>query len=145
MECSTFHCSTLPLFLAGSNLPSFLDHWNDSSWMFFLKVKLSGIDWAAGLEKIMIFILKIIKIRFLWFKSGFFDLNQIFKKLCKQVIQGTTEYKCYDNVINDKVYVGFKKATEDKEQQEIGAIDLLHAWCSRWPSSMQADNNLSFS
>jgi len=25
------------------------------------------------------------------------------------------EYKCYDKVINDKNYVGFKKATEDKK------------------------------
>jgi len=33
------------------------------------------------------------------------------------------EYKCYDNVINDKEYVGFKKANDD----EMGAIDLLHA------------------
>jgi len=36
--------------------------------------------------------------------------------VCKQVIQGDAEdYKWYDDVINDKDYVGFKKVAEDRE------------------------------
>jgi len=64
----------------------------------------------------MIFIKKIIKIRFLWFKSDCFDLNQIFLNFVQASnTRDDKKYKCYDNVINDKDYVGFKKATEDKE------------------------------
>jgi len=61
-------------------------------------------------------------------------LNQIFLKIFVQAsnTRDDKEYKCYDNVINDKDYVGFKKATKTKNNREIRAINdicciMLHA------------------
>jgi len=87
---------------------------------------------TTGLEKIMIFLNK---------KIGFFDLNQIFLNffLYKQVIQGDDGVQMlYDDVINDKVDVGFKRVTEDRELRKYNRrckpwIDLLHAWYRRRP------------
>jgi len=51
------------------------------------------------------------QIDFFLFKSDFFDFF-----LYEQVIQGDDGVQMlYDDVINDKDYVGFKRVTEDRE------------------------------